>query len=111
MFPRTRRLLISAVLASLTLLALASAQRRALPEEKIGDGMLVTVLPPDAIPAVTKPVFISRAEAEPLMANDEPVLGLVDPSTGQAKAYSLWQLDRHEVVNDNLGGKPVAVTW
>lgn len=82
-----------------------------LQEEKIGDGTMVTVLPADKIPALTKPVFVSRAEAEPLMRDDEPVLGLVDPVTRQAKAYSLWHLDRHEIVNDRLGGKPIAVTW
>ncbi len=87
------------------------AQRRPIAEEKIGDGTMVTVLPKDAIPALTDPVFLSRAEAEPLMEDSEPVLGLIDPVTGQAKAYSLWLLDRHEIVNDRLGGKPVAVTW
>ncbi len=88
-----------------------SAQKRPMPEERIGDGTMVTVLPPDAIPALTRPVFLSRAEAESLMHDDEPVLGLVDPVTGQARAYSLWHLERHEIVNDRLGGKPIAVTW
>lgn len=88
-----------------------NAQRPAMPEEKIGDGTMVTVLPADAIPAVSQPVFVSRQEAEKWMADDEPVLGLVDPVSGQAKAYSLWHLDRHEIVNDQLGGKPIAVTW
>ncbi len=87
------------------------AQGRPMQEERIGDGTMVTVLPPDAIPALTNPVFLSRAEAGPMMADDEPVIGLVDPVSGQAKAYSLWHLDRHEIVNDRLGGKPIAVTW
>jgi|GEM_PF-961146 len=87
------------------------AQKRPMPEERIGDGTMVTVLPPDAIPTLTKPVFLSRTEAESLMHDDEPVLGLVDPVTGQARAYSLWHLERHEIVNDRLGGKPIAVTW
>jgi hypothetical protein len=80
-------------------------------EERIGDGTMVTVLPQDAIRALTKPVFLSRADADRLMLDDEPVLGLVDPVTGQAKAYSLWHLDQHEIVNDRLGGKPIAITW
>ena len=88
-----------------------AAQRRQMKEEKIGDGTMVTVLAPDAIPALSHPAFVSRAEAEKWMANDEPVLGLVDPVTKQAKAYSLWHLDRHEIVNDKIGGKPIAVTW
>ncbi len=89
----------------------AYAQRAPMPEERIGDGVLVTVLPKDAIPALRNPEFLTREQAESLMADDEPVLGLVDPQTGQAKAYSLWHLDRHEIVNDRLGGKPIAVTW
>lgn len=87
------------------------AQRRQLQEEKIGDGTMVTVLPADAIPAVSQPVFANRQEADKWMDEEEPVLGLVDPVTGQAKAYSLWHLDRHEIVNDKIGGKPIAVTW
>ncbi len=91
--------------------AAAGGQRSPLAEERIGNGTMVTVLPKDAIPAIRNPEFISREQAEPLMADDEPVLGLVDMQTGQAKAYSLWHLDGHEIVNDRLGGKPIAVTW
>ncbi len=87
------------------------SQDRSLQREKIGDGTMVTVLPPDAIPALNQPVFVKREEADKWMSEDEPVLGLVDPVTGQPKAYSLWHLERHEIVNDRLGGKPVAVTW
>jgi hypothetical protein len=103
-----RVLFLSAVVI---LIPTLNAQKRSIQEEKIGDGVMVTVLPQDAIPAITKPAFVSRAEADPLMRGDEPVLGLVDPVTGLAKAYSLWHLDHHEIVNDQLGGKPIAVTW
>jgi hypothetical protein len=87
------------------------AQRPGLQQETLGDGILVTVLPPDAIPALSRPEFASRREADTWMAEEEPVLGLVDPASGQAKAYSLWHLDRHEIVNDRIGEKPIAVTW
>jgi len=43
------------------------------------------------------------------MAPDEPVLGV--SLDGEAKAYSLWQLDSHEIVNDSLAGTAIAVTW
>lgn len=99
------------LVAGLLFLIDAYAQRRPIREEKIGDGTMVTVLPEDAIPALTSPVFVSGAEADRLMDDDEPVLGLVDPVTGQAKAYSLWHLDAHEIVNDRLGKQPIAVTW
>ncbi len=99
------------LVAGLLFLLAAEAQRRPIREEKIGDGTLVTVLPEDAIPALTSPVFVSGDEADRFMKDDEPVLGLVDPVTGQAKAYSLWHLDAHEIVNDRLGKQPIAVTW
>lgn len=78
--------------------------------ETIEDGILLNVVPPERIPPVDNPQFVSAAEAEKFMSEDEPVLGLFDGQV--AKAYSLWQLDRHEVVNDstpNFG--PIAVTW
>lgn len=86
-------------------------QQRQRVEEKIGDGTMVTVLAPDAIPALNQPVFVRRQEADKWMADGELVLGLLDPVTGQAKAYSLWHLEHHEIVNDRLGGHPIAVTW
>lgn len=86
------------------------AQRPALKGEKIGDGILHTVLPPDRIPAIDDPVFVSAQEGDKFMAPDEPVLGLFDGQV--AKAYSLWHLDRHEIVNDKFPGfGAVAVTW
>jgi uncharacterized protein DUF3179 len=105
--PRLAYLALVIVVCALPL----SAQRRPMQEEKIGDGTMVSVLAPDAIPALSQPVFVSRQEADKWMADEEPVLGLVDPVTGQAKAYSLWHLERHEIVNDRIGGKRVAVTW
>lgn len=66
-------LLVAGLLAAIEV----GAQRRPITEERIGDGTMVTVLPQDAIPALTNPVFLSRAEAERLMDDNEPVLGLV----------------------------------
>ena len=43
------------------------------------------------------------------MRDDEMVIGVVH--NGIARAYSAWYLDRHEIVNDVVGGDPVAVTW
>ena len=111
MVPRIPQVAAIFLLAAVVWVLELSAQRQPLQEEKIDSGTLVSVLPADAIPAVTNPSFMTRAEAERLMEKDEPVLGLVDPGTGQAKAYSLWHLDRHEIVNDRLGRNPIAVTW
>ncbi|OGB92389.1 MAG: hypothetical protein A2Z31_01945 [candidate division NC10 bacterium RBG_16_65_8] len=70
---------------------------------------ILTVLPVDAIPAIDNPTHVSVAEAERFMRPDEPVLGLSDGTT--AKVYSAWQLNHHEIVNDTIGNRPVAVTW
>ncbi len=107
-----RRFLLLA-LALLPLLACWNQQQEPKPEprqEQIGDGILMHILEPDAIPAIDHPQFVSAKEAEAFMHANEPVLGLFDGKV--AKAYSLWHLDRHEIVNDSLPGLgPVAVTW
>jgi hypothetical protein len=69
---------------------------------------VVRLLAPDAIPAIDNPRFVSARRAR-FMADDEPVLGVYHQ--GEARAYSLWHLDRHEIVNDTLGGSAIAVTW
>lgn len=76
-----------------------------LPQEK----KIVAILPRDAIPSIDAPVFVSAEEGDRFLSDDEPVIGVFDGET--AKAYSAWQLDRHEVVNDRLGETPIAVTW
>ena len=70
---------------------------------------IVTVLGRDGISAILNPEFISASEAFPQMAPDERVLGL--SINGDNRAYSLNMLSRHEIVNDTVGGVPVAVTW
>ena len=67
------------------------------------------VLPPDAIPAIRKPVYLTGKEASAQMLAKEPVMGLL--YKGESRAYSLWQLDAHEIVDDVIGGVPLAVTW
>lgn len=65
-------------------------------------------LGPDSIPAIDDPEMVPAADAH-FMEDEEQVIGLIH--NGEAKAYSVWHLDRHEIVNDWLGEKPVAVTW
>ena len=75
---------------------------------------IITILPFDAIPAIFNPTFVSAAEAQDggpgqSYEPDEKVLGVeID---GDARAYSVPMLSRHEVVNDTVGGIPIAVTW
>lgn len=70
---------------------------------------IVTVLPKDAIPAILSPQFVPADQGDVLLEKNEQVLGVF--INGDAKAYSTVQLSRHEVVNDVVGGVPVAVTW
>ncbi len=67
------------------------------------------VLPPGRIPAISDPKFLKGEAADAQMTPTEPVLGVV--SGGEAKAYSLWQLDAHEIVNDRLEGRPITASW
>lgn len=70
---------------------------------------IVTLLPRDAIPAIDSPRFYSAAEADAEYDPDELVLGV--SINGESKAYSTFLLDGHEIVNDSVGGRKIAVTW
>lgn len=88
----------------------AYAQRRPAKVVATVDGDSVyQVLPPDAIPAIRSPKFVSGEAAAKQMSGDELVMGVV--INGEARAYSLWQLDSHEIVNDVSGDVLFAVTW
>ena len=94
----------------ITVPVLVTAQGGDLKQEIVDGDPMVTVLPPDAIPAIHHPQFVAAGEAEEWMSEDELVLGVVG-SEGEARAYSAWHLDRHEIVNDRIDGIPIAVTW
>lgn len=64
--------------------------------------------PKDGIPAIDTPVFKPLAGIRDLAAT-EPVIGL--EINGDARAYPLRVLMWHEIVNDVVGGVPVAVTY
>ncbi|MDF2366938.1 DUF3179 domain-containing protein [Sneathiella sp.] len=65
-------------------------------------------VPKDGIPAIDNPSFIPVSEADHLKPT-EPVIGVV--VEGEAKAYPLQVLIWHEIVNDEIGGVPIAVTF
>lgn len=64
--------------------------------------------PRDGIPPIDDPLFVPLAQAGGLDAQ-EPLLGLIIGS--DARAYPLRVLIWHEIVNDVVGGVPVAVTY
>ncbi|MCI2393440.1 DUF3179 domain-containing protein [Aliiroseovarius sediminis] len=63
----------------------------------------------DGIPALTDPVFIKAADDTSLGAR-EPVITL-ELANETPRAYPLRYLTWHEIVNDRVGGIPVAVTF
>jgi hypothetical protein len=65
--------------------------------------------PKDGIPAIDRPRFISQQDAARWLDAREPVIVL--EHRGEARAYPLQILMFHEIVNDTLGGMPVAVTF
>lgn len=65
--------------------------------------------PKDGIPAIDRPQFIAPAEAARWLDRREPVI--VFEHRGDARAYPLQILMFHEIVNDTVGGLPVAVTF
>ncbi|MDU8910520.1 DUF3179 domain-containing protein [Aestuariicoccus sp. MJ-SS9] len=65
--------------------------------------------PKDGIPALDDPVFLSVAEEERIEGT-EPVIA-VEIAGAEPRAYPLRYLTWHEIVNDSVGGVPVAVTF
>ena len=64
--------------------------------------------PKDGIRSIDDPSFIAVSDNRDLK-DDEPVIGVV--INGDARAYPLGILTQHEIVNDVVGGVPVAVTY
>ena len=78
------------------------------PEEE-SEFEIVTLLPPDAIPAISNPSFITADEADAQLRLTDLVIGV--SIEGEHRAYGAAFLSGHEIVNDTLGGRAIAVTW
>lgn len=64
--------------------------------------------PRDGIPSIDKPKFLTADKADYLKDEDR-VLGIYH--LGEARAYPIRILNWHEIVNDKIQGKAVAVTY
>ena len=69
---------------------------------------IVSILPQDAIPALIKPRYLSVSQVSDINDREE-VIGVV--INGDARAYPLSTMSAHEIVDDDIGGQPIAVTW
>jgi len=65
--------------------------------------------PPDGIPPLDDPVFVPVAGNGDLLARAEPVVAL--EVEGDARAYPVQVMIWHEIVNDTVGGVPIAITY
>jgi hypothetical protein len=66
--------------------------------------------PRDGIPSIDNPKFVSSEEASSnFLQGSDLVIGL--EINGDVRAYPLKILVWHEIVNDAVGGTPVAVTY
>lgn len=84
--------------------AVFDLSRAAIPRNEILSGGV----PIDGIPALTRPT-IEPGDQQTLVSADDRVVGVV--IDGEARAYPLRVLAQHEIVNDEIAGRPVAVTY
>ncbi|MEW5975769.1 MAG: DUF3179 domain-containing protein [Acidobacteriota bacterium] len=79
--------------------------KRSVPKEAILEGGP----PKDGIPALDRPRFISAEKADRFLQDREEVIGVF--TGGQARAYPLRVMVWHELVNDEIEGRAVAVSY
>ena len=65
--------------------------------------------PKDGIPSIDNPKFVFVKEANEFLNDNELVLGI--NLNNDKRAYPFQILVWHEIVNDIVGGKPVAITY
>jgi hypothetical protein len=79
--------------------------RHAVPLSEFADGGP----PRDGIPPIDHPEAGSLASGDRFLSGPEPVIAV--EVNGEARAYPEQILVWHEIVNDTLGGRPIAVTY
>tara|TARA_B100000959_G_scaffold278369_1_gene336592 strand:+ start:1363 stop:2517 length:1155 start_codon:yes stop_codon:yes gene_type:complete len=65
--------------------------------------------PKDGIPSIDKPSFVSFPNANEWLKPNEPVVAI--EINGNAKAYPIQIIIWHEIVNDEIKGIPLTVTF
>lgn len=65
--------------------------------------------PKDGIPSIDQPRFVTVAQADDWLEAREPVIVYRD--AGSTRIYPLQILTWHEIVNDEIDGRPIAVTY
>lgn len=90
--------------------ALDNMENASFPEPLIDPSEIISGgPPPDGIPPIDNPQFVSVEKADEWIGANEPVIYL--EMNGEVHAYPVQILIWHEIVNDTVGGVPVAVTY
>lgn len=90
--------------------ALRNMTHESFPDPLVDPGQIISGgPPPDGIPPIDNPQFVSVGQADEWLADNEPVVFL--ENEGEVHAYPVQILMWHEIVNDTVGGLPVAVTY
>jgi hypothetical protein len=74
---------------------------------RLGNIPFLPLLPRDAIRPVYEPDFVEASDSP--LQEDELVMGVA--IQGEAKAYPVTVLRFREMVDDELGGLPILVSW
>jgi Protein of unknown function (DUF3179) len=81
-----------------------------LPETSPPEGLPITLWGKrDQFPIIRKPWLVDCRLGDTMLVPDEPVLGIAMGS--EARAYSTNQLNAHEMVVDDIDGRPILVTY
>lgn len=100
-----RATVVSAALLALLGLLVVAVSGPARADHVAEDDITWHVVCKDCIPAITDPTFTK----EHYLADGERVLGV--EVNGDARAYPLKVMNYHEIVDDTVGGQPLAVTY
>ncbi len=65
--------------------------------------------PPDGIPSIESPKFVSVEDGNKFLEDSDKIVGI--NLNGDIRVYPLQILVWHEIVNDNVAGIPVAITY
>lgn len=77
--------------------------------ESINPSDIESLLEQDSIRAIDNPKYESAEAGDSTLEPNERVIGIF--INGEARAYPIPILSSHEIVNDVVGGEPVAITW
>ena len=113
---------VTATPPSVTLVPLSGAERRLIEEWNSGgwttkfsrktidlNEVISGGVPRNGIPPIRDPRFVSLEQGNNAYNDLEPVVAF--ELNGEARAYPLQVLTWHEIVNDEVGGEPVLITF